>query len=432
MNMSIDSQLQELNLFLLNVPAKGYYVLYAPLADSMVVVTQSDIENLTSDTISELSQGVLPEFREGHISCSNDFLNLSILPNNKCNFTCTYCYSAKGRSNEQLNLEQVIKIIDFFTDPTRNSAKRLHVTFFGGGEPLISWKEIVEPSLIYLYSSSPRKIITTIITNGSLIPSGFIDACLKYRIDLVCSYEILEDVQNAQRKNYKLVTDNIRELINAGVVPAINSVVTSLNVNRLQDMVEQLHALFPEIKHLAVEPVMEEVKTTPDSFYSEFLYHFFKARDKASVYGMELTCSALRNVDTCVDRYCAGELALCPDGSISICPCCSSSKDSHYKEYIYGKVDSDGVIIDNKRLSELLSENVYSQSWCKDCFAKWNCGGGCIQKTHQRGGQQDKFFCDFVRRFTKYELLRRLDLAYKDSDINLKDLIGDYESIIRQ
>lgn len=432
------------------VPLKReHLLLYAPLADSVLLVTQQEADRIAtaisspgkaddeSRTIVDTLCDVVPvKDRDGQIHDEKDFINLSILPNNICNFTCSYCYSAKGRSSQQLTTQLAYRAIDFLLSPERNNAPLLTVSIFGGGEPLLSWQKVVKPTIDYLYQEAGklgRRVVTTLITNGSLIPDGFIETCLSHGIDLVCSYEILEDVQNSQRKHFELVSRHIETLIQNDVVPAINSVVTELNVDRQVEMIETLHRRFPAIRYVAFEPVIDLSIADRTLFYNRFTYGFIRAEQLARNYGIKLTCSVLRNVDVTVDRYCPGEFALCADGSLSICPCVSSPVETNYSKYLYGHVDETGVYIDQARLQQLLNMNVYAQSWCRDCFAKWNCGGGCINNTVNNGWKQDPSYCRFVRHFLRYMLLKRLDEVYKeDYNENLQDIIGDYEYLIQE
>lgn len=435
-------------LYLLDTEVSGIHLLYAPLADCMMPVSDADVGKLAlaltdlesadpeARGIAEALCDVEPvSEREGHVRRAEDFINLSILPNNVCNFSCSYCYSAKGRSSRRLRLEQAQTMIDYFLDLQRNTSELLTVSIFGGGEPLLSWIDLVRPSIEYIYQHAGprRRITTTLITNGSIIPDDFVEVCRKYRIDLVCSYEILRDVQDRQRKHYDLVTKNIGLLIKNGVVPAVNSVITLMNVERQEEMVETLVATFPQIRYVAFEPVISDDIADMDDFYRKFTVNFFAARSVAQKHGVILSCTVLRNVDVTVDRYCAGELALCADGSISICPCVSSEQEENFSSYVYGKVDENGVYIDRDKLSSLLDMNVYSQPWCRRCFAKWNCGGGCVNNTLKNNGNQIPAYCRFVRSFLKYTLTRRLDEAWQEENgVSIKEMIGDYERFITE
>ena len=423
------------------VPAnEDRLLLYAPLADSAALFDFNDIRRLARvvalqkeicngvdkqikdeeafELLKEITNIVPVAERDGYVRSVHDFINLSILPNNICNFSCSYCYSAIGRSNQRLSYAKAKAAVDFFLSPERCQSNLLTVSIFGGGEPLLSWNDLVKPLLFYLQEKAneqQRRVVPTLITNGSLLPEDLVTTCLSNKVDLVVSFEVLREVQDYQRHHYDLVTHNIRKMIEGGVVPAINTVVTPFNVNRLKETVEQLHRLFPEIKYLSVEPVKDSQIQDKHGFYNQFITNFIEAQQEAAFYGINLSCSVSRKVDQTIERYCAGEMALCADGSLSICPCVSSPAEPHYHSYIYGKIGEDGSVdIDNKRLSELLSINIHTYPWCKSCFARWNCAGGCMHNNNKNGGKQDHDFCWFTREMTRNLLLQRLTQEQKE------------------
>lgn len=444
-----ERMMNDMSLFLLSTATPVYSLLYAPLADSIMLINKDEVLRLKKavsnpseadaeslDVIKAFSDVVPVHEREGIVKGIADFLNLSILPNNICNFSCSYCYSASGRDSRQVDIGALRNAVDFFFSKSRNSSPKLSVSIFGGGEPLLSWKNIVLPIIEYISSivkEQNRIVRTTIITNGSIIPESLVEVYLKYDIDLVFSFEILEDIQNLQRKHFNRVHSNLINLISKGVVPSVNSVVTELNVSRQTEMVETLHLNYPQIKYVSFEPVLNANISDKSLFYETFSLEFIKARSLALRYGINLTCSALRNVDVTVNRYCAGEFAVCADGSISVCPCVSSPMEPEYYNYVYGKTTDQGMELNEQRLYEMLSDNVNSQPWCKYCFAKWNCGGGCINERVRNNGRQRNEYCRFVRNFLKYTLAQRLDDIYKkDFNESITDYIGNYEKFITE
>lgn len=47
------------------------------------------------------------------------------------------------------------------------------------------------------------------------------------------------------------------------------------------------------------------------------------------------------------------------------------------------------------------SVNLYTKADCKDCFAKFYCGGGCMANAHQESGQLDGSYpigCELERK----------------------------------
>lgn len=410
------TKLSDLRIYDLGpVDADGRRLLYAPLSDSSAIVDDADIRRLEAaaagstddaealDTIRQLSE-------HGPIAriCSvADFRNLSILPTNACNFACSYCYSARSRSPQTLTWPQVERTIRWFTDIQRTEAVPLHITIFGGGEPMLCWEKIVRPAIELVEKqreaySAP--IYITLITNGSILPDDLAEVCLRAKIDLAVSFELLPELQNAQRRNYDRVLTTLRALLAAGVVPAINSVITDLAVDRMPAMVSAAARDLSGVRYLAFEPA-----TQPHSpeFYRAFTDGFLEARDRAEAKGMILSTSALRNCDVTVERYCAGELALTPAGDLTLCPCISAPDQSGYDRWTYGHVTDEDIEIGTERLSRLLAVDVDSQTWCRDCFARYNCGGGCLNNTAERGNKPDAAYCHFFRDFLRRVILTR-------------------------
>lgn len=410
------TKLSDLRIYDLGpVDADGRRLLYVPLADSSALVDAAELSLLqavaegtcddaeAADTLRQLSEHE-PVARIRSVA---DFRNLSILPTNACNFACSYCYSARSRSPQTLSWPQVERAIGWFIGIERPAPVPLHITLFGGGEPMLCWESIVRPAIELveeLRKDYPAPIHITLITNGSILPADFADICLRARIDLAVSFELLPELQNAQRRNYDRVLANLRALLAAGVVPAINSVITDLAVNRMPDMVRAAARDLPGVRYLAFEPATQP--HTPE-FYRAFTDGFLEARDLAEAKGMMLSTSALRNCDVTVERYCAGELALAPAGDLTLCPCISAPDQSGYDRWTYGRVTDESIEIDTERLARLLALDVDSQPWCRDCFARYNCGGGCINNTAERGNKPDAAYCDFFRNFLRRVILTR-------------------------
>jgi radical SAM protein with 4Fe4S-binding SPASM domain len=242
------------------------------------------------------------------------------------------------------------------------------------------------------------------------------------------SYEILEDIQDLHRGHYGAVTDNIGRMLAAGVAVTTNSVITPTNVRRMEEMVRRVIERLPGLDYLSFEPVMAlnewSAELADNEFYELFTEHFDVAGRVAEAAGVELTCSVLRNVDCVVERYCAGELALCPEGSITVCPCVSSPSMAHYDDYVYGRVTPDGaVLINETKLNGLLADDLHSRPECGGCFARWNCGGGCVNSAKLETALQRAVKCRFVRNFTKRELWRRTKEEYEKSQAKTIDEI---------
>lgn len=391
------------------------FLLYAPLSCNSVMVSADDLNRLESaaagdaqpDEYVDALEALAERSPIARIRGVDNFVNLSILPTNTCNFACSYCYSAKGRSKQTIDLATVERMICYFIGIKRSDNPPLHVTLFGGGEPMLCWKDIVRPAIELIESlrgKYPNKIHITLITNGSIIPDDFVEVCLRANIDLAISFEVVEELQNQQRRNYDLVLNNIRKICREGLVPAINSVITEAAVALMPRMVSEAVEKIPGVNHLSFEPVTGEHTA---EYYAQFTEKFFEAKSIADGHSIALTTSALRNVDVTVERYCAGELALNATGEITACPCLSSPDQPGYQRWVYGKASAEEVIIDTGRLTSLLSYDVDCQPWCKHCFARYNCGGGCLNNAIERGHKQDVNYCNFFKEFLRKTIIER-------------------------
>ena len=69
---------------------------------------------------------------------------IEILANNTCNFSCVYCYSAKGRSTQRLDFQNFKTLIDFLFNGNHFPKRTYAIHFSGGGESLLSFDFIKE------------------------------------------------------------------------------------------------------------------------------------------------------------------------------------------------------------------------------------------------------------------------------------------------
>lgn len=343
----------------------------------------------------------------GKVRHPEDYPLLTVLPNNICNFSCPYCYAATGRNGARLDSDKLLCMIDWFFDKKDDGFnKPLTISYMGGGEPMLSWDEVRHAIEYAQLKASQRsfKLNQRIITNGSLLSDEQIVFIAQHRVAVSVSFEILEDVQTAQRGQYAKVRRNIYRLINSGVGVEINSTITPMNVDRMEEMVLTLIKEYPEVRSAMFEPVTEEsLFATPGvlgNFYDCYIQQFIKAFKIGRENGLDIISFAyLRSVYP-LDRACAGELCITADGNLTGCYCMSSPKDRLFSQTHYGHVTQKGeVFIDMETYRRLMDVNVYSKPQCADCPAKWHCGGGCFHQMESYSPLFREEVCRFTRKF---------------------------------
>ncbi len=398
-----------------------YEILYSPIARSMAVV-KKDSASASHPSLQALTDYV-PIARQKKVKSPEDYTLLTVLPNNTCNFTCTYCYSAAGRNRSVLSTQKMFSAIRYFiTSKPEGFAKPLSISFMGGGEPMLSW-ENVEAGIRFsesLAEDRGLRLNISVITNGSIINQECIDFFIRHKINVSVSFEILPDVQNAQRKHYDLVRDNISTLCAAGIPVQINATITPLNVNRMSEMFTKAVSEFPQVKSFMFEPATgESIYGSVEKireFYRIYVAEFRKCLSLADSYDISLISFAFLRTVYPLERACPGELCVTADGFITGCYCVGSPSEPLFPQTKYGEVTDENVVFDMDRFHALINENVYSKSECEECEAKWNCGGGCFHQYKSYSKEFQEEVCNFTRNFVEMVVKYRVDKYLKTND----------------
>ena len=302
------------------VPLADYYsefgyrwMLYSPLAQSFAFVTSEEKQQIEQqlvetgriqqDDLYEQLIGQQESQPHNYVDNPNDVYAITILPNNICNFSCSYCYAAKGHAKDQLDIETIKTVLDFFIDPDRLSRRNLYISFGGGGEPLLSW-ELLKYTLNYSDELARRHQFTihySFASNGSVMNQEIIDAIHKYNIKTNISFDVLPEIQAMQRKNYSLVCSTLDTLLSHEIYPTINAVITPANVDKQVQMVEHLHQKFPLLRRVSFDYVVDGgLYADSDAlrrFYEDYTKNFFQARRLGKQYGLEVSSIKYHNTE---------------------------------------------------------------------------------------------------------------------------------------
>ena len=429
-----DVQLADL-CYYYDIPQGKVFLVYAPLAGIYFLADADEAERLDramagnaddeelATLAAQLKDKSEGDFSKRIISHPSQYTKLSILPNLMCNLSCSYCYSARGRSKTEVSIEALHTMLDYFIDNRRiNNDNDISIFISGGGEPTVSWakvKFIVEYSRCRA-SEQGFNLDIYLMTNGTLISREIIDTLKRQRVQVGVSFEILPEVQNSQRGHYDRVASNLRLMLDCALVPTLSSVITELNVGRMQDMVDAVVQGFPGIRHLNFDPAMKSFGDTCKmrQFYNDFAGNFFKAKDYARLHGLTLDCNAVRRAEKLFPRYCQGKLCLTAEGKISMCHSISSPHDRGYDTAIYGCVENGCVKFDTEHFNRLVDTTSYVHDGCRSCIARWHCAGGCMMYNMNYTPAEFDEWCRFMRLMIGGIMLRRLDASLASEEGN--------------
>lgn len=409
------------------------FIVYAPLNGNMTLATRKMVEDLEltangenpSVELSKLlhkftSVGNFPIYRLP--KSSHEMFQIDILSNYTCNFKCIYCYSAAGRSSQQAKFEDIKTVIDYLFKSGKKQINPYIINFSGGGEPLLSFP-LIQQTISYIHevtANTNYRYSLGVVTNGSLLTEDIALYIKENVVDVAVSFEILEDLQNKERGSYDKVSKNI-DMLNRLEVPfGIRTTFTPESVTRMSEMVEELHIRYPYLRKVVYDTVLAPALfPTPqdlETYYDNFINGFYAAKALGEKYDILVQSIAVEMLQMVRDRTCQGKIVLTPSGSISSCARVSSPKEALYNEHIYGEVKDGQLLLDEKRFTSIMDEcNIYSQEICHNCFAKWNCGGGCRLFNQSFSEPFQQVRCNFVRKAVKKQALIILSERYSSA-----------------
>ena len=432
-------KLSQMNIFPIavgdywDIEKERIYLLYAPLNGHISLASYQtivDMEACASGNMDEEKRQKLLGAFQGKGSVPVHYLpksphelyQVDILTNYICNFNCIYCYSAAGRSNKQVDFDSIKSVIDYLFCSGKKQDNSYIINFSGGGEPLLSF-DLIQKTVKYIKQVNLGKDYRYdigIVTNGSLITPEIVDFLQNEQVNMVVSFEILKRLQNKERGSYDRIAANLDMMLERGYSFGIRTTFTPESVSCMCEMLEEVARRFPQLKRVVFDVVLApSLFPTPESlqeYYNTFLDEFYKAKSLAIQNGIVLESVAVELLSMVRDRTCEGKIVLTPVGSISACARVSSPKEDHYDDYVYGNIDNGTVNFDQKSFANIINHNnIYSQPECHNCFAKWNCGGGCRLFNQSFDERYKKVRCDFVKRALKRQLLNALGKSFQQS-----------------
>ena len=310
---------------------------------------------------------------------------ITIMMTNICNLNCRYCYIGdKNIHGQKIDVEFAKQGIKDFFENNENPAVR----FFGEGEPIVAFEEIVELKK-YADSISKKKVIYEIQTNG--VFSHEKAEWLRDNMDVVnVSIDGPAHINSQLRANHRnddvtdMVVSNIKILLqNPSLRLAVRSTICSINVDCMKEMVDFFAAL--GVKNMFAERVCWAVGSSGQDISIDpklFVDRFYEAKMYAQSKGIYYSCLYEINFDekVCIAcRSCLPAPHLTIDKYVSCCDMCVSN-DSVLNEMIYGKYNSDLGKIEyfEDRIQNIKRRNVKEMPACKECDIKYHCAGSCF------------------------------------------------------
>jgi uncharacterized protein len=393
------------------LPRGDNHILYAPLIKFVAEVNASAknavARRLQGLDVAENQRAAIKELDERGVF-SEDFhvprvnrpfcpTRVTLFPTDRCNLRCRYCYASAAAGGHKLSIAAAKAAIDMIARNAKNQGlNAFSVGFHGNGEPFEGF-DVIRACCEYANEVSERtglKCFVSAATNG-VLSEDRLDYLIAWITDVNVSFDILPEIQNANRptasgaESFRIVDGTLRRLNAARVQFGIRSTITSTGVYRMKEMAAFVAENYPRCNLLHFEPVFEvgravvNNETAPDP--RTFVREYAKAQEVLKDTSIRLVYSGARAdaLCSCFCGVCGNSFTVTAEGNVTACYEICTYGDSRAERYIYGKFDDEAraFVFDEDKLNALSGLQVENIPHCKDCFAKWHCGGDCLAKT---------------------------------------------------
>ena len=404
--------------------AESCFLVFSPLKNKSFLVLPDEEKRLSKllqeGESDDIIRQILPapeEIDKFAYHVEPEMTAAELLLNERCNFHCSYCYSAGNRSKAELTMAQIEPVIRFIHScAVKHSQEKVSVTFIGGGEPLLSWDLIQKTAEFSQKLQEADKIRTVwlLVTNGSLLTDEQLAFCKDHDIEIQFSFDILERIQNFQRQSFSIVSANLKKALKAGCRIYIRSTITDANVDLLPEMAETCLREYPTVDMIGCEPVTnEQMAKDPvyvKSFYDRYFASYREACRVLENSAISITSSSSRSIRQLRKRFCGPMLCLQAEGQILSCAHFSSPKSPDFEAFHYGCIKDGKVEFSLPDFYRIYPDSLPEE--CAKCWARWNCGGGCNNQRYMYKKEIFDIICEERKRMLRYEILRSLGKQY--------------------
>ena len=333
-----------------------------------------------------------------------------------CNLACKYCFASEGEyhgSRGLMSAEVGCKALDFLVRES-GARRNLEVDFFGG-EPLLALPAIKE-IVAYgreLEKKTDKKFRFTMTTNGVLLNQDVEEFANREMHNVVLSLDGRKEINDWARPfrggqgSYDTIVPKLKSMAKArdGRQYYLRGTFTRRNLDFIEDIKHFYELGFREI---SMEPVVTDdprfmirtedvpqIKAQYDELV-RFMLEKKEAGDPLTFFHFMIDLEG----GPCVYKRMSGcgagteYLAVTPWGDLYPCHQFVGQDD-----FLMGNVDEG--ILQPGTAEKFRRINLYTKETCRDCFAKFYCGGGCMANAYQESGALDGTYeigCELERK----------------------------------
>jgi uncharacterized protein len=334
---------------------------------------------------------------------------ISLAVAQKCNLGCTYCYAQQGEfggAAKNMPLDVALRAVELpFRDAHRGD--RINVSFLGG-EPLFNRAVLraATERACELAAEREAKVTFSITTNGTLLREDDAEFFERHGFAVTVSVDGIGEVHDRLRPTKKgrgsfdALVERVTPLLARQRAMQVSARVTVTPHNlALRETLDALLSL--GFHSVGFSPMLRSPSGTDEMSSAELETmleqmvdcgeEFERAIVDGRRYPFANAVNALREIHRGTHRPypCgagAGYAGVSADGELAACHRFVGDADGAMGDVEHG--------VDRERQRTWLEErHVHRQEPCRDCWARYMCGGGCHHEVIRRGRPA----CDYIR-----------------------------------
>lgn len=381
---------------------------------SVIAEIESEIAALKKNGVLFLDEPAAPPKKSGDIKA----LCLHIC--HDCNLRCGYCFAddgAYGGKRGFMSEKTALAAVDFLIENS-GTRKILEIDFFGG-EPLMNL-DVVKKTVYYAKERAKergKRFLFTLTTNGLLLNGDTADFLNEEMENVVLSLDGRKEIHNGVRKTVKgggsfdAVFDRIKEFarLRGDKSYYVRGTFTAKNLDFYNDV---LFLADNGFYNISAEPVVlpeghelyidESAADTVNNGYEVLAEEFLKRKKAGRAFNFfhfNIDLAGGPCLSKRVSACGAGNeyFSVTPDGNIYPCHQFAGNNDFLAGNVFEGKIDA----FIRERFA---SSSLFTREKCADCFAKFQCSGGCAANNYNFNGDIDKPYeitCKMMKKRTE-------------------------------
>ncbi len=372
-----------------------------------------------------------------HYCCQS--LNMIVELTNACNLRCKYCFENNQTEERKCSImrkEILKKCIDFLVADRENS----HLTFFGG-EPLLC-KDLIKFGIKYgnkIAREKKKYIAYSVVTNGTELDDDFISVLNDNNVNVIYSFDGNKFSQNKYRPftsgkgSYDVVVGNLKKFLKTRKDERYGHLIIRPTIT--SDTIELMNGIYKDLIELGCKEISFSLVSAEEN--KDYAIKKGDLEKLSNTYGemIEIYYSELSNHNS-YNKFFESILERIETNAINkeFCDC--------GKRYIAVDVNGnvypcEGFIgIEEFRMGNIMSErfdncwiapkNVEENQKCKECWARYLCGGSCYHEAWMRTGDinnRDELVCETYKMAFDYAL--KLYTKLKEENLYVKKIVNE-------